>query len=85
MSVETRRRYSSSSSSTQSTAADPGGAESESFATRAARHYQIHDRALQGITPPIVLASTYLLDDAAHSTRLADKAEVGKTCARASV
>ena len=45
------------------------------FATRAAQHYPIHARALAGIAPPICLASTYTLDDAAHSTRLADKAE----------
>ena len=49
------------------------------FATRCAQHYQIHARSLAGIPPPIVLASTYTLDDAAHSTRLADKPEAAES------
>jgi methionine-gamma-lyase len=49
------------------------------FATRCSQHYQIHARSLAGIPPPIVLASTYTLDDAAHSTRLADKPEAAES------
>jgi methionine-gamma-lyase len=49
--------------------------EGTSFATKASRHYDPHPGSLAGVAPPIVLSSTYLLEDAAHSTRLADKAE----------
>ena len=45
----------------------------EAFATAAARHYHIHEASLAGVAPPIVPSSTFLLNNAAHSSRLAAK------------
>jgi methionine-gamma-lyase len=61
--------------------ADTGGAAAAaadptvSFATQCAQHRAPHAKTLQGLATPICLSSTYLLDDAAHSYRLATKPE----------
>jgi len=57
------------------TASVTGESADGNFATRCAQHRWPHAASLKGVAPPIVLSSTYCLEDADHSSRLAEKPE----------